>query len=98
MFILYDLENYYLHLPYPDRTITRKIGKIEDLSMYTENKDRILNMNVPIRFIAPANIREIASPDPDIIIGKWENAKGIIDCIEKIMQSVKIKGGMQKDE
>lgn len=73
-------------------------SKIEDLSMYTENKDRILNMNVPIRFIAPANIREIASPDPDIIIGKWENAKGIIDCIEKIMQSVKIKGGMEKDE
>jgi hypothetical protein len=44
MFILYDLENYYLHLPYPDRTITRKIGKIEDFSIVDIHYDKDENL------------------------------------------------------
>ena len=44
MFILYDLENYYIHLPYPDRTITRKIGKIEDLSIIDIHYDEEINL------------------------------------------------------
>lgn len=69
----------------------------EDLKMYTENKEKMRQMDLETVFIAPSNIGKIAENDKNIIIGDWENSDGIAQCIEKLNTRMKVKedGGIE---
>ncbi len=63
--------------------------KREDLIMYTENTDRFKKMGLNSVFIAPSNIGKISNYDKNIIVGKWENATGIVDTIKQLTGRVR---------
>ena len=63
--------------------------KREDLIMYTENADRLKKMGLNSVFIAPSNIGKISNYDKNIIVGKWENATGIVDTIKQLTGRVR---------
>lgn len=69
----------------------------EDLKMYTQNKEKILQMGLTTVFIAPSNIGELVNADKNIIIGNWENSDGIAQCIETINSRITVKedGGIE---
>ena len=72
-------------------------SQVEDLKMYTENKEKMNKLGLTTIFIAPSNIGEIAGNDKDIIIGDWENSDGISQCIEKLNSRIIVKedGGIE---
>lgn len=69
----------------------------EDLKMYIQNKEKMLQMGLDSVFIAPSNIGELINNDKNIHIGNWENSDGISDCIEKLNSRMKLKedGGIE---
>lgn len=69
----------------------------EDLKMYTQNKEKLRELELTTVFIAPSNIGRIAETDKNIIIGDWENSDGISQCIEKLDSRIKIMedGGIE---
>lgn len=69
----------------------------EDLKMYIQNKEKMLQMGLDSVFIAPSNIGELVNNDKNIVIGNWENSDGISDCIEKLNARMKLKedGGIE---
>lgn len=69
----------------------------EDLKMYIQNKEKMLQMGLDSVFIAPSNIGELVNNDKNIVIGNWENSDGISDCIEKLNSRMKLKedGGIE---
>ena len=69
----------------------------EDLKMYTSNKERFEEMGLGTVFIAPANIGELTATDKNIIVGKWENADGITDCIKGLTSRMRVNedGGIE---
>lgn len=69
----------------------------EDLKMYIQNKEKMLQMGLDSVFIAPSNIEELVNNDKNIVIGNWENSDGISDCIEKLNSRMKLKedGGIE---
>lgn len=64
----------------------------EDLEMYTLNKERIEELDLKTFFIAPYSIEKFmnVNEDKNIIMGDWENYRGITECINKLN---KIYGG-----
>lgn len=69
----------------------------EDLKMYTGNKDKFKAINLPCIFMAPSNIGPLNKIDNNIIVGQWENAEGIIDCIQELCSRIKTRedGGIE---
>lgn len=72
-------------------------SQVEDLKMYTDNKERMKQLELDTVFIAPSNIGEIAYNDKNVIIGDWENSDGIAQCIEKLSSKMKVRedGGIE---
>lgn len=72
-------------------------SQVEDLKMYTQNKERMRKIGLTTIFIAPLNIGKIADNDENIIVGDWENSDGISQCIEKLNLKMKLKadGGIE---
>ena len=66
-------------------------SQVEDLKMYTENKERMKKLGLTTVFIAPSNIGQIVNTDTNIIIGDWENSDGISQCIKKLNARMKVK-------
>lgn len=72
-------------------------SQVEDLKMYTENKERMRKLGFATVFIAPSNIEKVADNDKNIIVGDWENSDGISQCIEELSSRMKVKedGGIE---
>ena len=63
----------------------------EDLKMYTENKEKFNSVELPCVFMAPSNIGSLNKTDKNIIVGQWENAEGIVDCIQELCSRIKTR-------
>lgn len=64
-----------------DMVIVGGDSQVEDLKMYKDNKISLENDKILPVFIAPSNIGKINDEDPNIIVGNWENAKGVVDAL-----------------
>lgn len=63
-------------------------SQVEDLSMYTENKECFESIGILPVFIAPRNIGDVKVGDKNIFIGCWENAEGIISAIQTLTERI----------
>ncbi len=65
-------------------------SKEEDLKMYTDNVDKFKELEIDTTFIAPSNIGNFTYEDEHIFLSNWENAKGIVECIENLTTNIKL--------
>lgn len=72
-------------------------SQVEDLRMYTNNKEKLKQLGITTVFVAPSNIGKISNNDKNIIIGDWENSDGIAQCIETLTPRIKVRedGGIE---
>ena len=61
----------------------------EDLMMYTKNKMFFDLAEIGIAFMAPRNLGNLENADKNIIIGNWDNARGIIECARRVIPEIK---------
>lgn len=66
-------------------------SKGEDLMMYTENKKVFEEMGIGSAFMAPRNIGELQTTDENVMVGEWDNAKGVVDCARRAIPGLKAK-------
>jgi len=66
-------------------------SKGEDLMMYTENKKLFEEMGIGSAFMAPRNIGELQTTDENVMVGEWDNAKGVVECSLRAIPRLKEK-------